>query len=587
MLKNLFNKNQPEETGVEEEKEPVEEAEQVEEENEEPAKPSFILKILDVIAPVYRLFDVDYGQLRFIVDTKMKMDGRLENPMDNVWNSGKNKKKERNSFFSTLWVYALISFFMVTIFLYDNYVFQFVTYFSYLFVMMLAILIAHFSNVLLDPKDQEQIGTKPVSAKTLGAAKATHIGIYLVAFSLALGGPMIVFSSIYDGILIGLLTLLLTLLAAVWCLFVTILIYAFVLRHFNGEKLKNMISYSQIGVSVFMIMGYHILGDIFRVVDPETLTLEMNMQWWHIVLFPLWFVAPYGVIEDGFSGEFAIYLGLLVAGTVGLIFLYRAYSDKIDRNLQKMNTDGKKGEKASKLSRFYAKLLCTEQERPYFDFTWQITKNEREFKTRLYPSLASSLLFPIIMMWTFISRGDMDIMQESGLLGYAPYFVTMMVPMTSMTIRYSNNFKARWIFNLRPAQDDGALLLGVFKAMYMKLILPVYGATSLIIIAFTGLSEIPVLVNGLLIVGLVFFFDLLVTLKNIPFTQRYDASEANRGCLATLVFFIATILAVGILIAVQLLVPYGEYGLLVLLAVATLWVFKKGFKKQKFEPIPN
>lgn len=567
-MKNLLNRNKSKQN-----------EEEVSEE-----KSSFVLTLLDKLAPLYKAVGADYAQVRFIVDMKMKMDARQENPIDQAMNSGKKKKKESNSFFSSLWIYALISFFMTTMFVYDNFAFQYTMYFSYLFIMMLAILVAHFSNVLLDPKDQEQIGTKPVSAKTLGAAKATHIGVYLIAFSLALGGPMIVISFIVNNVLMGILTLVLTILAAIWCLFLTILVYAFILRHFNGEKLKNMISYSQIGISVFMIMGYHIMGDLFRIVDPETFAIEMNMQWWHILVFPLWFVAPYGLIEEGFTNAFVVYLGLLIVGTFALIFLYRLYSDKIDRNLQKMNTDGTKGSKPSRLSQFYAKVFCRGREKIYFDFAWQLTKKEREFKTRLYPSIASSLLLPFILLWSTMSvEAAPETLPE--IFGFAPYFVTMMIPMTSVTIRYSNNYKARWLFQLNPNKEEGTLLRGVFKAMYTKLLLPVYVVTSLAIVFMVGVSTIPTLFNGLLLIGLVFYADLSLTMDAIPFTKRYDASEANRGCIASLIFFIATAAVAGVMIGVQLLLPFGEYVIMLPLLGATVWVFFNGFQKKTFEAL--
>lgn len=574
-MKNLFNRKGLGDEFKETERESIE-------------KPSFALKIVDHLAPMYRIFGVNYEQVHFIVDTKLKMDKRQENPIDNVWNSGKNaQKKEKNSFFSTLWIYALISCFMLLMFLYDNYVFQFTVYFSYLFVMMLAILIAQFSTILLDPKDQEQIGTKPIYGKTLGAAKATHIGIYLIAFSLALGGPMLIATFIVNGVLSGILTFFLTLLAAIWCLFLTILVYAFVLRHFDGEKLKNIISYSQIGISVFMIMGYYFMTDLFEIINPETLALEMNMQWWHILVFPIWFVAPYSVIEEGFSGTFGIYLGLLVLGTVGLILLYRTYSDKIDRNLQKMNSDGAKGSQPSRLSQLYAKLFCKEKERPYFDFAWQLTKNEREFKTRLYPSIASSLVFPIIMLWTTFTSGEMEIINGPSFLAFLPYFVMMVIPMLSTTIRYSNNHNAGWLFQMSPEQSDTAIFKGVFKAMYLKLLVPIYAAVSVVVLIFTGWPAVLTLINGLLLISLVFFVELNLSLKSIPFTQKYSASEANRGCIGTLIFLICAMITVGLFILIHLLVPFAEYILLVVLLGGNVWIFTHEFKKKHFQPFGN
>lgn len=554
--------------------------------SEEKAKTPIYLKLLDRLEPIYRKLDVDYDQLRVIVGTKMKMDGRQENPMADAWNAGSKKKKDRNSFFSSLWVYALISFFMLFIFIVDNYIFQFTFYFSYLFLMMMAVLIAHFSTILLDPKDQELIGTKPVSSKTLGAAKATHIGIYLFAFSGALGGVMIAATFIINGIAEGLLAILLTLLAALWCLLLTILIYAYVLRHFDGEKLKNIISYSQIGLSFFMIIGYQFMGDIFRIIDPETMALELNLQWWHIFVFPLWFVAPFGILQEGWSWTFGSYIGLLILGTAGLIVLYRINSDKIDRNLQKLNSDGEKGTKRSRLEKVYAKGLClNDREKPYFHFAWQITKNEREFKTRLYPSIASALVFPLIMLWTQFRTVGLDGLGDLSFFVYSPYFTMLMIPMTSTTLRYSNHYKGRWLYTVIPENEDAIILRGMFKAVLSKLLLPIYGTVALFVVIFSGINTLFVLINGFLLLSSAFYLDLSVSMDVIPFTQRYDASEANRGCGATLIFFLGVSMVAGLLFVLQEFVPYSEYGVLLVLVGVNAWIFTRGFHKVKLNTV--
>lgn len=556
--------------------------------SEEKTKTPIYLKILDRLAPAYRKMGIEYDQLRIIVGTKMKMDGRQENPMADAWNTASKKKKDRNSFFSSLWVYAFISLIMLFIFIVDNYIFQFTFYFSYLFLMMMAVLIAHFSNVLLDPKDQELIGTKPVSSKTLGAAKATHVGIYLIAFSLAIGGVLIIATFIFNGIAEGFLALLLTILAALWCLLLTILIYAYILRHFDGEKLKNIISYSQIALSFFMIVGYQFMGNIFQIIDPETLTMEMNLQWWHILVFPLWFVAPFGIVQEGWSWTFGSYIGLLFIGTVGLVLLYRMNSDKIDRNLQKLNSDGEKGTKRGLFQRLYAEWFCfDDREKPYFHFTWQITKNEREFKTRLYPSIASALIFPVIILWTEFMTTGLESLGNLTIFAYSPYFVVSMVPMTSTTIRYSNTYKGRWLFTMSPEDDKKVMLRGVFKAILTKLLLPIYGAVSVLAILFTGIGTLPVVVNGFLLLTIVFYIDMSVTMDVLPFTQKYDASEANRGCASTLIFFFGVAVIAGILFALQEFVPYSEYVILLVLAGMSAWVFTRGFQSKNLSAVSS
>ncbi|MDZ7836100.1 MAG: hypothetical protein U5K84_13010 [Alkalibacterium sp.] len=346
----------------------------------EQAKEPVYLKITDKLAPLYRKFGVDYQQMRTILEVKMMMDSRREAPIQGM-SSSRKPDEEKNHFFSSLWVYAIISIFLLLLFVYDNWVFQYTTYFSYIFIMLFSTMLANFSNILLDTKDSELIGTKPVSQKTLGAAKATHIAIYLISFTFAAGLAVMLATFYFNGLIAGLLIIVLTFLAALWALGLTIVMYATVLKQFDGERLKNIIAYSQIGLSIFMVMGYYLMQQIFEIVNPETFLVEMNLSLGHALLFPMWFVAPFGILQEGLQMVYVVYTGLLVAGTLGIAVLYHYNNDKIDSNLQKMNKAKVQPSNRSILERTAASILSPDSlEKAYFHFTWQLTKNEREFR---------------------------------------------------------------------------------------------------------------------------------------------------------------------------------------------------------------
>lgn len=549
---------------------------------------SFFIKIIRKLEPMYRRMGVDYPIMEKIIDTKLTMDSRQEKviPTNSMWGNSKEEDKDKNAFFQSLWVYALISLILLFVFAIDDIQFQYTVFFSFIFVMLLSTLIANFSSILLETKDQVLIGTKPVSSRTLSAAKATHVFIYLISLTLALSGPMMIGTFFIHGILAGLLAVLLTITASTWCLLLTIITYATVLKRFNGEKLKNIIAYSQIGISVFTIIGYQVMNQAFRFINPSMLAIELNLQWWHIFVFPLWFVAPFGLLQNGFSLTYLMYIVLLVGGTIGLIVLYHFNSDKLEANLQKLESGEGDTDKRSWYETFSSKWLCWDKkERGYYHFTWQLTKNEREFKTRLYPSLATIFIFPIVLIGsTYQLTEDSGVgINQLSVFKYMPYYALLIIPMLAVSVKYSKNFKGSWIFGMSSEDNAGVFLRGMIKALIMKLVFPIYLILSGVVLVFSGFEILPALLNGLLLVVLIFSVEVKRTIQTYPFSKKYNASEANQGCFATVIFIgITGIVAVG-MFAIQELVPFGVYLLMVILLAVDGWMLTRGFNKIKLK----
>ncbi|GAB2317839.1 hypothetical protein IRB23SM22_00960 [Alkalibacterium sp. s-m-22] len=540
------------------------------------------LRIIDVLSGVYEKIGVDYLQMRNILSMKMTMDGRRESPMQAV-SSNSRSGEEKNHFFSSLWVYALISVFLLFLFAYDNWVFQYTTYFSFLFLMTFSTLLANFSTILLDTKDSILIGTKPVTRKTLGAAKATHVGIYLISFTMAIGAPVILFTFYFNGIMAGLLVLVLSLLASLWCLGLTLVVYATILKQFDGERLKNIIAYSQISLSIFMVIGYYLVGQIFQIIDPETLLVEMNLTLGHSVLFPMWFVAPFGLLQEGWTLTYGIYTGLLIVGSVLLVILYNWSTDKIESNLQKMNASSLKINKRSVLERIAASGLCKDPlEKAYFHFSWQLTKTEREFKTRLYPSIASALVFPIVFVFTTLT-GDQTAGLEQNPVSflYLPYFTLLLIPVLTVSIQFSTNYKGSWVFNLTPQQSRAPFMRAALKAMLVKILLPLYLIIAAVVLVFSGWGYLLQMINGFLLMSVVFYLEARRSVKSLPFSRKYSASEANLGCMGTLIFFVPVFILSLIMILSQLFIPFGEWIILIIMSGLTIWWMTRGFNEKK------
>ncbi|GAY74898.1 conserved protein [Sporolactobacillus inulinus] len=75
------------------------------------------------------------------------------------------------------------------IFISSDYLFKTSLIFAIILFMVMTAMIADFSSVLLDTRDQAILWTKPIDARTLHAAKTVHLCIYLILLTGALGLP--------------------------------------------------------------------------------------------------------------------------------------------------------------------------------------------------------------------------------------------------------------------------------------------------------------------------------------------------------------------------------------------------------------
>ena len=416
-----------------------------------------ILKILDRFRPLFEKMKMDYDILRRILQMKLIMDAR-RTPI--IIGNQKKKDNDRNQFLTSMWLYALLGLFLLpTVLINQNIVYQMSMFFGVLIFLVMTSLISDFSSVLLDTKDKEIILSKPVDGRTLGMAKIIHISIYLLFITLCLAGPSLVAGLIKYGILFFVAFLIELLLVNLLIIVITALLYMMILRFFDGEKLKNIINYVQIGLTITMAIGYQFLIRVFDYVHFEAV---FNPKWWHYLIIPVWYGAPYDLVMNGNSySTIIVFTTLAVIVPIIAISLYIKWIPIFERNLLKLSAvSNSNRRKKSPLSSLISRWLCKSgEERIFYHFTKKMIKNEREFKLKVYPSLGLSIVFPFIFLITsfkeFVSEGS-----RSSELFLLLYFSGLVIPNVIYMLKYSSNYKASWIYKCAPITNMGAVLKG-------------------------------------------------------------------------------------------------------------------------------
>src|SRR5690625_1667309 len=262
------------------------------------------LKIVDVFRPLFEKINIDYVVMRKILQVKLTMDGRR---VPTIF-SGQTKKPKGNQFLKSLGIYMLYSLIIIPFIFMDNYMFQMGLIFGIAMFILMTSMIADFSSVLLDVLDKTILVTKPISSSIINASKFVHITIYM---SLLTGAFLLIPSVVMvavKGILFFVIFLITVFLLVLFILALTALVYIFVLQFFSGEQLKDIINYIQIILSIGIVIGYQIVIRAFDIVGTG---FSYQFAWWHVVMPPFWFAAPFEMILNSNTSTEIIALTML------------------------------------------------------------------------------------------------------------------------------------------------------------------------------------------------------------------------------------------------------------------------------------
>lgn len=532
------------------------------------------LKLLDRFQALFTRFGVDYQVMRKILQVKLIMDQRRVPTIFNQ--SGKKKGNDQNHFIKSLWMYVLFGVLMIPfIIIGNNYIFQISIVFGILMFLIMTSMISDFSSVLLDIRDKQVLSTKPIERRTISMAKTLHVCIYLFFLSGAMILPSLVAGLIKHGIIFTLIFLIEILLIDMLIVVITAMIYFLILKFFDGEKLKDIINYVQIGLSIMIAVGYQFVARSFDIINIDIVFVP---SWWQILIPPIWYGAPFELLLNQNYSEFIIVLSILALIVPVLsIGIYIKIMPAFEKYLQKLsNHSGKSSKSIGKWKLWIMNILClSKEEKIFFRFADHMMKNEREFRLKVFPSLGFSLVIPFIFIANQLSFSSFEEMIDSSWY-LSIYFTTIVIPTAVMMIKFSGKYKGAWIYKTVPLHDKGSLYSGAMKAFLAKLYFPIYLCVSIIFVIVFGPRIIPDLVIVFL-ASLVFaYICAKLLLKSLPFSESFEDAQKDAG-LKVLPFILLIGVFYGFHFA-SLLVSWGSWVYMGVLLLINLVLWRKPFK---------
>lgn len=514
----------------------------------------FLLKIIYFI--ITRFFpnqSVDADKLKVIVYTKLLMDRRR------VSFSWKQKKQEDNSnkMLLTLLMYGFFGL-MVSIFLsaVPDMMLGFIFFHSYIIFMMAMTLITDFSSVMLDTTDTQIILPRPVNSTTLFTARMVHILIYLLQFTIALGVVPVLVIFAKAGWLVGLASIVTLLLSVMLAVFFTYLLYLLLMRVTSEEKVREVITYFQIFMTIFFAIGYQLMP---RLVNMVNITDSFQWHWYSWLIPPVWMASTLDAIQH--QNFDALHLGMIALTVlVPMLLLWILIKKLAPSFAAKLAASGQDASSRStsvsqpvrsgmSYARFWSNLITSRRtEKAGFLLTWNLTGRDKNFKLKAYPSLAYIAIF--IFIFVFNSGRDMathwqELPQSKGFL----WFIYM--PVFSVTglmsfVAISDSYNASWIYYSTPFDKPGDLISGSLKALFVKFFLPIYALLLGVSFYIWGIAILDDFVIGLFNNACLFLLAARLNPHYLPFSVEPNTQQQSGKFIMVFIQMLVIAILVGL-----------------------------------------
>lgn len=503
-----------------------------------------------VLAPafLYKKIGADPRHLRLILTAKLTMDDRRPNTYH--YTRKKSDKAISASTIGTMFFSFMFGlFFLYSFMISEDKITQLTIYFSLYIFMLATTLISDFTSVLIDVRDNYIILPKPVTDKTFVLSRLLHIFIHLMKLVLPMSLPAMVYVFIETGGWASLILCFITLLCTVLTIFLINAIYLIILKVSTPAKFQAMISYVQIFIAVFMYAGYQLIP---RFANKIVLSgYSFSNKPWAWLLPPYWFASGWQffyTLNIRYAPG-ALLSVIIPPFTLWMVIKYFApsFNQKLSQITGSSENPGKQKSGSAFSFWLFIKqklaLLCTErgEERMGFLLTWNMTSRSRDFKLKVYPSIGYLLVYAVLLFMNnkiMVEELQRQTTSSKVTIISIIYISTFIVSLALDQLKYSDKFKASWIYYTSPIKKPGLILTGAFKATIIKFVVPAGLIIMTAGITVIGIKIIPNILLGLSNVLLSCLIIAALTVTILPFSTAQNNTQKTGAILRGLVSMI-------------------------------------------------
>jgi hypothetical protein len=178
----------------------------------------------------------------------------------------------------------------------------------------------------------------------------------------------------------------------------------------------------------------------------------------------------------------------------------------------------------------FARLLTNGgHEQLSFELVWLITGRSREFKLKVYPSLAYVVIYFLYFFFTgkHASVGEAwKELPETKMFVFLIYSSSFAFITAISNLVYSDKYKSAWVYFAAPIESPGPLLMGAFKASLVKFFIPFYLLLSAFSLWVWGLKILPDLALGFFNVVAINLCFAFLYLRKFPFSAELNIKQS-------------------------------------------------------------
>jgi len=556
----------------------------------------FLVKIVLLPTTFYRGLGINTLQLKAILQTKITLGDRTPTGIRAIKRANPKKPTSGVSFSQLFMSVFLGLFFMTSFYFGQNYETKLTLYFSMFMFILASTLMADFTTVLIDVRDNFIILPKPVSDITFLTSRLLYIIIYILKTAI----PMTLIGMVYVGYFIGLwplvIFIVMVLLVTLFTVFLINAAYIFVLKVTTPQKFKTIITYFQIALAVLIYASYQIIPRLIS--KSEMAGFDISQNSWIFLAPPFWFACAWQFLTT-FSGGFIMVIYTVLSLSIPFIsiwFVIKYLAPSFNQKLAMIEGTGeeqttkptihKAPKKGFGLTENITKWITQNgAERVGFMLTWKMTSRSRDFKMKVYPSLGYLGVYLVLMLLN--NKGNKGRFElppaDSFVYIFIVYFSNFVLITAMGYLIYSEKYKAAWLYYIPPVDKPGKFILGSVKAILVKFFAPL--AVAILVSAYflLGVASLPNFILGICNQALIIFTIAYITFNQMPFStlagNKTKGSSLVRGLFTMLIpvsvgsvhYLIRDFLPVVILLNV--------------LSIIAIWMVNDSIKNKTWEQI--
>lgn len=546
-------------------------------------------------APLYRRMGADVPLVKAILATKLTLDDRTPNTLQQVQRKS-NSKPAKAATLGAMFMSAVLGLLYLSAFaLGDHIVTQLTVYFFMFFVLLSSMLIADFTSVLLDVRDNTIILTRPVNDATFLTARLLHILVHLTKLVLPMSLPGAIYIGYNYGVGMALWFLVPVLLLILFSIFFINALYLVFMRLVSPQKFQAIISYVQVGMAIGIYASYQLVPALMD--NFGNLELQISRYWVAPLLPPFWFASVWQALHAPLSGweTAGLILGIIIpllAIWIVVVFLAGAFIRQLtlsaNRNAEAVPAQTKKQGHPQGLAERAAQWFTPGGlQRAGFLFTWKMSGRSRDFRMQVLPAIGYLLVFAGITFFRALTRGELSAFDSRGktLTLSVLYFGTYVLVTALGQMKFSDKWKASWVFFATPINQPGPLIVGAFKAMVAKFYLPLALVVFSMGLALSGPLILPNLLFGLANQLLIAAVLVYINQRQLPFSMAQQTQNRGVNVMRSIIVLMFTAVLGASHYLIYDFMPVILVGLL--LSAGATWLVVNGIAKTSWEKIKN